>query len=158
MKKYISIICIFCVVIGSLILVFRSISVTTDSEIDSALQTILKNQNVTQINQLNCSKISDTDLENIGDAYMGLGLNDNQHDAIHNLMGGEGSSTLQQAHINMGRAYLGCWSNFNGAPAKSISLLFSNYSLYRTLNTVFAIAILVLVSVILFMLKMLIKK
>ncbi len=48
---------------------------------------------------------------------MGYGITEQQHTAMENMMGGEGSATVKQAHINMGRAYLGCWSNYNGAPS-----------------------------------------
>lgn len=87
-----------------------------NTEIANALKDIFNSQGVTDQNQIECGNVSDTQFENLGDAYMGAGLTEEQHSAMDNMMGGEGSPTLDQAHINMGRAYLGCWSNYNSGP------------------------------------------
>ncbi len=85
--------------------------------IDSATQDIYKSQGVDTLSKINCSKITDSQFQTLGDAYMGNGITEQQHTAMENMMGGDGSPTVNQAHINMGRAYLGCWANYNSAPS-----------------------------------------
>ena len=92
-------------------------STVQDTNITSALKDIFDSQNVSDQSKVDCSKITDSQFEKLGDAYMGLGISEQQHTAMENMMGGEGSQTLTQAHINMGRSYLGCWSNYRGGPA-----------------------------------------
>ncbi len=87
------------------------------SDINAALQSIYQAQNVNSQSQISCSKVTDNQFEKLGDAVMGYGITEQQHTAMENMMGGEGSATLRQAHINMGRSYLGCWANYNGGPA-----------------------------------------
>lgn len=86
-------------------------------ELNDVLQDIYKNQNVSGQAEVDCSQVTDDQFEKLGDTYMGIMLpNDSQHEAMDNMMGGEGSASLTQAHINMGRSYLGCWSNYNSGP------------------------------------------
>lgn len=89
---------------------------SSDANISTALQDIYKSQNITSQSQVSCSKVTDDQFEKLGDASMGYGITEQQHTAMENMMGGEGSATVKQAHINMGRAYLGCWSNYNSGP------------------------------------------
>lgn len=86
-------------------------------ELNANLQNIYKGQNVSGEAQVDCSKVTDVQFEKLGDAYMGVMLpNQQQHQAMDTMMGGEGSASLKQAHINMGRSYLGCWSNYRSGP------------------------------------------
>lgn len=85
--------------------------------IESVMQDIYKTQNISSQNQTNCSKVSDDQYEKLGDAIMGNGISEQQHTTMENMMGGEGSATVKQAHINMGRSYLGCWANYNATPS-----------------------------------------
>lgn len=87
------------------------VSNITSPAISTALQDIYKTQNVSDLSQIFCTKVTDDQFEKLGDAYMGYGITEQQHTAMEVMMGGEGSATLTQAHINMGRAYLGCWSS-----------------------------------------------
>lgn len=88
-----------------------------NQQLNDAAQSIFKNQNVSSQSQLDCSKVTDDQFEKLGDSYMSVMLpNEQQHQAMENMMGGEGSLSLKQAHINMGRSYLGCWSNYNSGP------------------------------------------
>lgn len=107
----------------------------SDANINSALQDIYKSQNISSQNQVVCVKVTDDQFDKLGDASMGYGITEQQHTAMENMMGGEGSATVKQAHINMGRAYLGCWANYNSGPvlmpmmgyAGSLSAPFHSY-------------------------------
>jgi len=88
-----------------------------NEEVSNVLENIYSSQNVTTQAEVDCSKITDSQFEKLGDAYMGVMLpNEQQHEAMDNMMGGEGSVSLKQAHINMGRSYLGCWSDYSSGP------------------------------------------
>lgn len=93
-----------------------NIQLTTDTNVQAALQSIYQDQKVNTQDQISCAKVSNDQFEKLGDAYMGVNISEQQHTAMDQMMGGEGSPTLTQAHITMGRAYLGCWSNYNAAP------------------------------------------
>lgn len=95
----------------------NTLSPAQTKEINDVLQNIYKTQNIDSQTKIDCSKVTDDQFENLGDAYMNVMLlNQQQHEAMDNMMGGEGSATLKQAHINMGRSYLGCWSNYDSGP------------------------------------------
>ena len=89
---------------------------TQDANISAALQDIYKSQNISSQSQVNCSKVTDDQFEKLGDVYMEAVHPGQAHTYMEQMMGGEGSATLKQAHINMGRSYLGCWSNYNATP------------------------------------------
>ncbi len=97
-------------------------STTQNSTISTALQAIYATQNINSQSQIICSKVTDTQFEKLGDAVMGYGITEQQHTAMENMMGGEGSATLTQAHINMGRSYIGCWANYSSAPMPMMGL------------------------------------
>ena len=50
-----------------------------------------------------CDKLSDEQLEAIGDYYMEQMHPGEAHEIMDNMMGGEGSESLKQVHINMAR-------------------------------------------------------
>lgn len=75
--------------------------------IETVLQSILNQQKVSTIQQLDLSKISDETWEKLGDAVMEQAHPGQAHEAMDQMMGGEGSVSLRQMHINMGKAYLG---------------------------------------------------
>lgn len=81
--------------------------------VETVIQDILEQQNVSTIQDLNLSKISDNDWEALGDAVMELQHPGEAHEAMDQMMGGEGSESLRQMHINMGQAYLGYGSTGN---------------------------------------------
>jgi hypothetical protein len=88
-----------------------------NTNITTALQDIYSSQGVNNSNQIVCNKVTDSQFQKLGDAYMGLGITEQQHNAMENMMGGEGSATLTQAHTNLGRAYIGCWANYSSGPS-----------------------------------------
>lgn len=62
---------------------------------------------------ISCDKLTEDQLETIGDYYMELMHPGEQHEIMDRMMGGEGSATLRQMHINMAlRLY--CGQNVGG--------------------------------------------
>lgn len=76
--------------------------------IEAVLKDILTKQGVTTVQQIDCSRVSQADLERLGESFMEEQHPGKAHEAMDQMMGGEGSFTLKQAHINMGSSYLGC--------------------------------------------------
>ena len=86
-------------------------------ELESVLEDIYSSQNVSDSQNIDCSRVTNDQFNELGDAYMGVMIPDKeQHEAMDNMMGGEGSESLRRAHINMGRSYLGCWSDYSSGP------------------------------------------
>lgn len=75
--------------------------------VEAVLQELLNQQSVSTVQELNLSKVSDDDWERLGDAVMELQHPGEAHEVMDRMMGGEGSDSLRQMHINMGQAYLG---------------------------------------------------
>src|SRR3989338_6465608 len=53
--------------------------------------------------KISCDKLSNEQLESIGDYYMEQMHPGEAHEIMDNMMGGEGSEPLKQVHINMAR-------------------------------------------------------
>ena len=53
--------------------------------------------------KINCDKLSNEQLESIGDYYMEQMHPGESHELMDNMMGGEGSESLKQVHINMAK-------------------------------------------------------
>lgn len=83
--------------------------------VEAILQNILNQQKVSTIQNLDLDKISDDDWERLGDAVMELQHPGQAHEVMDQMMGGEGSESLRQMHINMGKAYLGNDGNYYGS-------------------------------------------
>ncbi len=78
-------------------------------KVDDVVQEILQKQNVSGVKDLDCSKISNDEFEKLGEAVMSyMHPNEKEHTAMDDMMGGEGSESLRQAHITMGKRFLGC--------------------------------------------------
>lgn len=96
---------------------YNATELVQSQELKDALAGILSNQNITTQGEVDCSEVTNNQFDELGDAYMGTMLpNKQQHEAMDAMMGGEDSESLRQAHINMGRSYLGCWSDYNSGP------------------------------------------
>lgn len=78
--------------------------------IEEVLRTILSSHGVKQIQDLDCSKVTDDEFEKLGDSFMEEQHPGQAHEAMDEMMGGEGSESLRTMHINMGQGYLGCGS------------------------------------------------
>jgi len=73
------------------------------------VQDILTDQNITNQKSISCSNIDNHTFEELGDAVMSERHPDLKiHEYMDNMMGGEGSQTLKDSHIIMGKEYLGC--------------------------------------------------
>jgi hypothetical protein len=55
--------------------------------------------------KISCSQLTEEQLEHIGDYYMEQMHPGEAHEAMDEMMGGEGSESLRQVHINMGKAF-----------------------------------------------------
>lgn len=62
---------------------------------------------------ISCDKLTEDQLEAIGDYYMELMHPGEQHEIMDRMMGGEGSESLRQAHINMALRFY-CGQNVGG--------------------------------------------
>lgn len=89
-------------------------STTESSEhsqpIEEVLKAILSSHDVDQIQDLDCSKVTDDEFEKLGDSFMEEQHPGDAHEAMDEMMGGEGSESLRLMHINMGQGYLSCGS------------------------------------------------
>jgi uncharacterized membrane protein len=79
------------------------------------IEEIFLAQNINDVDEVNCSQVANHQYEELGDAVMTImHPDDDEHELMDNMMGGEGSKSLEAMHISMGRKYLGCWnSNLN---------------------------------------------
>ncbi len=102
--------------------------VQSSPAISASLQAIYTSQAISDQSKVDCSKVSDGEFETLGDAVMGYGITEQRHTAMENMMGGEGSATLKQAHITMGRSYLGCWANYKAGPMSMMGYSLGNSS------------------------------
>ena len=80
--------------------------------VEIVLQNILESQGVSKVQEIDLSKVGDDDWERLGDAVMELQHPGEAHEVMDRMMGGEGSESLRQMHINMGQAYLGYGGNY----------------------------------------------
>lgn len=77
--------------------------------ISDVIQGIIVAQGVVGQNEIQCDEVVDAQFEELGDAVMQAMIGDDQsHEIMDQMMGGEGSQSLQQMHIAMGQRYLGC--------------------------------------------------
>lgn len=77
-----------------------------DLSVDKVIEEIMQSQGVSNEKDIDINKVSSELLEKLGDAVMEETHPGAAHEFMDNMMGGEGSETLKQAHINMGYNYL----------------------------------------------------
>lgn len=128
--------------------------------VEVVLQDILGQQSVSTVQDLDLAKVSDDEWERLGDAVMELQHPGEAHEVMDRMMGGEGSESLRQMHINMGQAYLG-YGTGNSAyrPGGMMGGGMMNYGGYNILGTTtWILAIVFLASGTYFFLKKAHKK
>lgn len=85
--------------------------------LDSLVNEVMQQQGVKSKDEIDCQKLSQGQLEDIGDAWMDNHLGSSAaHEQMDKMMGGEGSESLRQAHIRMGESYLNCPGKGGGFP------------------------------------------
>lgn len=109
MKKII----LFSIIIGAVALF--PVLISAQSSLEGMMDTIRKSQNVSQNSKIECDNVSEQNFEELGDAVMDvMHPDEQQHELMDQMMGGEGSQSLKAAHIYMGKQYLGCVSGTSG--------------------------------------------
>lgn len=95
-----------------LVLILISVTVFADEgkhskSIDEVIELILEEQKLENKELIDPDSVSDELLELLGEAYMiWMHPNEEQHEWMDKMMGGEGSESLRLAHIRMGYSYL----------------------------------------------------
>jgi hypothetical protein len=90
---------------------------TSTKTVDQMMQQIMSEQHVTATSQIECSKVTSDEFEQLGDAVMDRMMGSTAlHEQMDAMMGGEGSQSLTSMHIAMGENWLGCaaTTNFQG--------------------------------------------
>ena len=116
------------------------VSADNNLSTDQILNEIKQAQNVTEISQTSCDKVTDEQFEKLGDAVMGvMHPDEKQHELMDQMMGGEGSASLKAMHILMGQRYLGCAGNVTGGGMMGNSFgnfgMMSNWSDYANFSS-----------------------
>ena len=83
--------------------------------LEDVLGALLVKYNTETIQGLSCDELSDEDFERLGDGVMEDAHPGGVHERMDAMMGGEGSESLEEMHIQMGKSYLGCVSSYLGS-------------------------------------------
>ncbi len=151
-------------VISFISLLFVSVVLSHGHEstrtLDQIVANMLTGQGVSSINQIDCSKVSVLDFEDLGNTIMERMVGNHElHEQMDEMMGGEGSESLRQMHIVMGKNWVGCGNDSAMMNNNMMLMMMGNYypGYYTSYNTVLIFGvigwILFLASIVIFVLK-----
>lgn len=80
----------------------------THESLDEVLPEFLARYNKNTIQELDCEELTNEEFERVGDAVMESMHPGEAHERMDEMMGGEGSESLRQMHVQMGKRYLNC--------------------------------------------------
>jgi len=79
--------------------------------LEQAFQEIMKSQGVSDVKSIDCSKVTQMQMEDLGEAFMDVMHPDpSEHAFVERMMGGETSPMLTAMKRLMGGRYLGCYT------------------------------------------------
>jgi uncharacterized membrane protein len=89
------------------VVVFPVLADDATKSVELILREIKMDQNVGEIKQIDPDRVNDPRLVELGEALMELMVpNERQHELMDQMMGGEGSESLEAMHRSMGYSYL----------------------------------------------------
>jgi len=89
------------------VVVFPGLADDATSSVELILREIKTDQNVEETDKIDPDRVSDVRLIELGEALMELMVpNERQHELMDEMMGGEGSESLDAMHRSMGYHYL----------------------------------------------------
>ncbi|MBI4162406.1 MAG: hypothetical protein HY513_01875 [Candidatus Aenigmarchaeota archaeon] len=92
-----------------IVLLLTSVGFAHGPSTDEMINNMMQAQSVSDLSSLDCSRISVSQMEFLGDAVMERMLgSDELHEQMDAMMGGEGSESLRQIHTAMGLNWLEC--------------------------------------------------
>ncbi len=98
-----------------LLSVARAHDVEKTRSIEEAISEILVQQGISTVSQIDCTKVSGAQFEELGDSIMDKVVGNHElHEQMDAMMGGEGSASLVQMHAIMGKNWLGCGQGARG--------------------------------------------
>lgn len=98
-----------CLSVAILILLSALAAAETPKSVEEVLSGIMAKQDMGSASLIDCGKVSESDFEELGDAVMERMAGSSElHERMDAMMGGEGSESLKQMHVIMGRNWLGC--------------------------------------------------
>ena len=117
---------IFTILIFSILLLSVSLVFAPEHDFDETKQLIDSG--------IGCDKLTDEQLESIGDYYMEQMHPGEAHEMMDQMMGGEGSESLRQVHINMAKR-LYCNEDVGGMIGGGMmNMMMGNYPAYYGYN------------------------
>src|SRR3989344_1527542 len=100
------------IILPALAMAVPALAISDESHRQAVVEVVNEiagSQNISSQSDVTCDAVTDDQFEELGDAVMQAMIGDDQqHEIMDNMMGGEGSESLRSMHIAMGQRYLGC--------------------------------------------------